>query len=311
MTQQPTTTPAVPILNAAAMREQAAAAPDWLVSGLVPSQAVVVLAGTPGVGKSFTALSWAARVAEGGDWFGRKCRQAGVVYVLGEGFRAFGRRVAAWEDAHGPLPESVGFLDGGRAGVDLCDAASVGRLIEQLRAFGSLGLVVLDTFSMLASVSNENDNAEVARAMRGASRIVEELGASVVLVHHVAKASGMVRGATSFRGNADAVVVAAPMGEGVPGFMLSTHGEDDGKQRDGEPTRVHGLAVVAPGVLGQQAEVVQRKAAGDQLAELMAGAAAPAQQRSQFPAPPPGLVGGPEATNEPGAGGSRGERSAP
>lgn len=263
--------PPIALVSAADLVALTGAEPDWLVGDLVPARSVVVLAGQPGIGKSFAALSWAACVAGGQDWFGRPTKAGGVVYVLGEGFGSFGRRVAAWQSGHGPVSDRLAFLDGTAAGVDLADPESVDLLIETVRGHDP-ELLILDTFSTLAHVQSENDNAEVARAMRGAHRVVQALGCSVILVHHVSKEAGKVRGATAFRGNADAVIVAAhDPGSSRGDFFLSTRGTDDGKQRDGEAVWLPGFCVAAPGVLTRPEEAAAHAQAVEGLEALMAG----------------------------------------
>lgn len=259
---------------ASELQAAAAAAPDWLISDLLPSASVVVLAGTPGVGKSMTALSWAGAVATGRDWYGHKVRRGPVVYVLGEGWSAFGRRVDAWESVHGSVGDDLSFIDGAAHGVDLANPASLAALIQQLVTDPPV-LVFLDTFAMLSGVNDENSNSEVGRAMRAAHQIVQAVGCSVVLVHHVSKGTGQVRGATAFRGNADAVIVAGReerKDDQLPSFFLSTRGDDDGKQRDGEAVRLAGFSVASPGVLARSQQLAATGAAADALAALGAAA---------------------------------------
>lgn len=226
--------------------------PVELIEDFVPSGGVMVLAGAPGLGKSFTALSWAAAIAEGSEWFGRRVRQAPVVYVLGEGWGGFGDRIAAWQKDNGrPMSEQVHFVNGVPLGVNLKDPDAVQQLIAQVEPVRP-GLIIVDTFSVLARVSNENDNAEVAAVMFNVNAIAQATGATVMLVHHVTKTTGSVRGASAFVGNADTVVVAGVDvrdGAASDGFMLSTEARHGGKQRDGEAKTLRGFKITWPGVL--------------------------------------------------------------
>lgn len=251
MTQQQQQQQPAFFVPGAQMKQIAKNRPVELIKGFVPSGGVMVLAGAPGLGKSFTALSWAAAIAEGGQWFGRAARQAPVVYVLGEGFGGFGSRVEAWETANGrPIPEDLWFVDGLTFDIDLKDSEKVQQLINAL-ALVQPGLVVFDTFSVLAHVTNENDNAEVAQVMANVNKIVRATGATAMLIHHVTKASRTVRGASAFVGNADTVVVATEdLGEKATGdFFLSTETSKGGKQRDGEARTLYGFSIDSPGVL--------------------------------------------------------------
>lgn len=257
------------------MKAIAAAEADDLIEGLLPSAGVVTFAGAPGIGKSFVALSWAAAIASGTPWIDRKVSGAyNVAYILGEGWRKFGRRVNAWEDVHGQLiPEGLRFIDGAGMGIDLADDDQVTEIIGRLQQMQA-GLVVVDTFAMLANIDSENDNAQVGRVMRSAARIMQQTGATVVIVHHVSKGQGLVRGAAAFRGNADSVILAQrSKTAGDSSFSLSTREEDDGKQRDGEPVKITGLRVMSPGVLSHsQGKQAASDAQDEQAAQLQAAA---------------------------------------
>lgn len=238
----------------AQMEEISKNRPAELIADVLPSMSVTVLAGAPGLGKSFVALSWAAAIAEGSDWFGHTVRQAPVVYVLGEGWGGFGRRIHAWEAANNrPMSNGVYFLNGAQHDINLKDSQSTEQLINQLRWINP-GLVIIDTFSMLAHVTNENDNAEVAQVMVNVNKIVQATGATVVLIHHVTKTTRSVRGAGAFVGNTDTVIIA-DRGINTVGsdsnFALTTDNELGGKRRDGTPTTLHGFYVAPSGVLSR------------------------------------------------------------
>ena len=225
--------------------------PPELINGFVPSSGVMVLAGAPGTGKSFTALSWAAAIAEGSQWFGRQTRKAPVVYVLGEGYSAFGERITAWKTTNGrEIPEDLLFMDGATLGIDLKAP------VEQLIGIFNLvkpGLIVFDTLSVLTRLTSENDNAEVSQVMANVHTIAQATGATAMVIHHTTKSTGSVRGASAFVGNADTVVVAAKeKNEGnaaTSTFLLSTSAQHGGKQRSGEPKMMSGFSIAAPGVL--------------------------------------------------------------
>ena len=209
----------------------------------------MVLAGAPGTGKSFTALSWAAAIAEGSPWFGKATRQASVLYVLGEGYAGFGSRVEAWETVNGrPMSNNIDFIDGLTYGASLKDPAAVQQLIGLINEVPT-GLVVFDTLSVLANLTNENDNAEVAQIMANVHTIAQGTGATVMVIHHTTKSTGSVRGASAFVGNSDTVVVAAKEKNDNSTFLLSTSAQHGGKQRDGEPRIMSGFSIAAPGVL--------------------------------------------------------------
>ncbi|WP_284327558.1 AAA family ATPase [Demequina litorisediminis] len=216
--------------------------PGWWVEGLLQQSSVAILAGEPGLGKSFTALSMAASIATGSDWFGQSVKQGSVLYVVGEGAESFGKRVAAWQDTNGEIPrDRMVFMD---RGVNLSREASVARVVEYVTEH-SIDLVILDTFSQLTSIDNENDASQVNKATKAAIQIRQARpGATVLLVHHVNKASGGVRGSSALRGNVDTVIVAK--GD-EKGFRLTTERSADGKQKDGKPVDLRGFHLVDAG----------------------------------------------------------------
>ena len=225
--------------------------PPELIDGFVPSGGVMVLAGAPATGKSFTALSWAAAIAEGSPWFGRATRQASVLYVLGEGFSGFGKRIKAWKTVNGrPMSNNIDFIDGLTYGASLKDPAAVQQLIGLINEVPT-GLVVFDTLSVLANLTNENDNAEVAQIMANVHTIAQATGATAMVIHHTTKSTGSVRGASAFVGNSDTVVVAAKEKNDNSTFLLSTSAQHGGKQRDGEPKIMSGFSIASPGVLSR------------------------------------------------------------
>ena len=260
--------------------------PADLIDGFVPSGSVMVLAGGPSTGKSFTALSWAAAIAEGIPWFGQQTRQAPVVYVLGEGYRRFGKRAKAWASVNGGhRPENVHFVDGLTYGINLKDPDSVQQLINAL-AYVQPGLVIFDTLSVLARLDSENDNSEVSQVMANVHTIAQATGATAMVIHHTTKSTGSVRGASAFVGNSDTVVVAAKEKKkdndgdtATSPFLLSTSAQHGGKQRDGEPKIMSGFSIAAPGVLthgsnGNSSTAPTDPNAADLKQRLIAGARA-------------------------------------
>ena len=70
--------------------------PEWLIDGVMPKQALGMLFGPSGHGKSFLALDMALSVATGREWFSHRSAQGQVIYVVAEGGRGMVKRVKAW-----------------------------------------------------------------------------------------------------------------------------------------------------------------------------------------------------------------------
>jgi hypothetical protein len=209
-------------------------APEWWVEGWFQKSTVGILAGQGGIGKSFLMLHFARCIAAGIDAFGRSVRKGNVLYVAAEGAGAFGARVRAWDAWHGspPLGSRMHYLE---AGVNLSSPESV-EALKAVMVSQEIDFLILDTFSQLAAIDSENDAAQIAKVLKTAKDIRDvRPGSTVVLVHHVNKAGGQVRGSSAFRDNVDTLITAKGDEDG---FHLSTLSSDYGKQKDGEGEKV-------------------------------------------------------------------------
>lgn len=184
--------------------------PKMLVETLLPAGGVALLAGEPGIGKSFFALNLAHSIGLGQPFFGLKVHTgreeetAPVAYVLGEGFHGFGRRVKRLrEETDADLSEIGGVLTVERA--NLADTETQDDLVDELDTLHPR-FIVFDTFSSLFHVTSENDNAEVAQLMTFFDYLAQRYEATVLVVHHISKVGKTVRGASAFIGNVDTVI---------------------------------------------------------------------------------------------------------
>lgn len=232
------------IYSEAGLEELARRQPDMLIQGLLPSVGVTLLAGEPGLGKSFLALSMAHAVSTGLPWCGRKINGGPIAYVMGEGANFFGRRTEKLRETSGAgFDEKSQFIDA--TGSDLSRLADQQELAQILQAIKPR-LVVIDTLSALYTMTSENDNAEMARAMQVLGSMSSALECSVLVIHHVTKSTGVVRGASALVGNVDAVIMmksSAKKDGAIPDFYISTQHADGGKMRDAKPVFIDGFAI--------------------------------------------------------------------
>lgn len=176
--------------------------PDPLVKGLLMMDSLAWVYGDPGSGKSFVALDWAAHVATGAPWWGRRVHQGPVLYIAAEGMSGLPRRVRAWESYHGMrarglhiLPEAVQLM-----GVGEVDAVT--QVATELKP----ALIVVDTQARVTVGADENTAQEMSRFVKALDTIREATGACVLVVHHKPRGGDNLRGSNSIDGAAQTVI---------------------------------------------------------------------------------------------------------
>jgi len=152
---------------------------EWLIEGILPKGAVILLSGREGSMKSWVAMRWAHAVAEGQPWLGRPCQQGPVLYLDGEMPPAL-------------LQKRLRLGIGGSQHLHIWSWADQGtfpvhlegpHLIEAAR---SHSLIVVDTLRRFMSGFQENSADDMAKV----SQMLRELtrhGATVLVLHHAPK----------------------------------------------------------------------------------------------------------------------------
>ncbi len=175
-----------------------------IVKGLVGRGEIITEVGESGVKKTFIAAKLAFCVAAGIEFHGRPVDQTGVLMVTGEGIRGANKRLAALRkllDSDEEIPLAISqapapILGGEDRLVELIGSAEA--------AMGSeVGLVIFDTFSTNFGNGDEDNNRDMARAMRAIREVIGDQR-TALLVHHPGHgAKDRERGAYSLIGNAD------------------------------------------------------------------------------------------------------------
>ena len=152
----------------------------WLVSPLIYQGGVTLISGPPKAGKS-TLAAQIQRCSETGDLFLDAVVIPGpVLLVTEEGGVAVGWKVAGLTD------------------LDIYDRrASAGETFEATLTKISVwcdahprAVVFIDTLSIWAGISDENDASKVTAAVALVMRLAQEQDVAVVLVHHSRKTGG-------------------------------------------------------------------------------------------------------------------------
>ena len=184
----------------------------WLVKGWLQEQALIMVHGPSGGGKTFVVLDWCLRMASGmPDWNGNRVKAASVVYLAGEGHHGLRGRVAAWKHHHqsGPLKMWLS-----RSGCDLNTPAGYMQVVEHLRGLPEPPqLIVVDTLHRF--LAGDENSAQDAKTMLDAcAGLMREFGAAVILVHHTGVGEGAqhrARGSSAWRGALDQEISVTPL----------------------------------------------------------------------------------------------------
>lgn len=195
---------------------------NWLFKNLLLGGVFGIAYGPPGCGKSFlisdAALHGAASKFVPGEgrplWFGYRGRQFGTVYVVAEGRDDFEIRLHAWREAHNvPKDEFIPFaflptsVDMRSNDVDtnklVQDIAGLSAEMER-RSGVRCELVVIDTVARVLAGGNENASEVMSAFVRNCGRLQEQVGVTVLGVHHGGKEAGRgPRGHEALHGAAD------------------------------------------------------------------------------------------------------------
>ena len=200
---------------------------DWLVDGWLQSQALIMVHGPSGGGKTFLVLDWCMHVAAGmPNWLGTRVEGGPVVYLAGEGHHGLKGRVAAWMAHHGVVPLDMWLS---RSGCDLNQPAGYCKVVDELTAQGvSPRLIVVDTLHRF--LSGDENSAQDAKTMLDACNgLMAHFNCSVLLVHHTGvseEAQHRARGSSAWRGALDIEISVVPGKDDLPIQVIQRKSKD-------------------------------------------------------------------------------------
>lgn len=172
---------------------------EWLIKHVIPSRGLVVVYGDPGSGKSFYVLDMVCHVARGVAWNGKKTKQRTIAYIAAEGVQGFSNRLAAYAKGHSVDLSAIPLYVHGGSFILKQQMLEASDLVNKLE---DVGIVVIDTLAAVTPGSNENTSEEMGAAIDAAQRIIENTGATVILIHHSNK-GGDIRGWSGLKGAVD------------------------------------------------------------------------------------------------------------
>lgn len=178
---------------------------QWLVERYIEANAMVILFGEPGVGKSFIALDMACSIATGEAWQGFPVKQGPVFYIAGEGHAGIGRRLGAWCKYRGV---KLGSIHVSTTAAPLTEWEAVKQVMRGIKAkvdqYGVPALIVVDTLARNFGGLDENSNKDMGLFVQHMDRLKYELQTTVLIVHHTGQGNkDRARGASALKGAVD------------------------------------------------------------------------------------------------------------
>lgn len=189
----------------------------WLIKGWIQRDALIMVHGPSGGGKTFCVLDWCLRIASHqSTWMDKKIHGGPVVYLAGEGHHGLKGRVAAWIQHNQPAIEPKMWLS--KSGCDLNTAEGYSQVEEQISELPEApALIVVDTLHRF--LHGDENSAQDAKTMLDAcGGIMERFQCSVLLVHHTGvsdESQHRARGSSAWRGALDIEISVKPTDGGM------------------------------------------------------------------------------------------------
>jgi hypothetical protein len=199
---------------------------DYLVPDLIARGTISLWAGVGGGGKSFVAQSLALAVATGGTFLGRKCQQTPVLYL-------------DYENPAFSVRDRLDLMGGERSTPNLYvwgtwlqeQPPQIGNELLLAISKQSKPLIIVDPLRFAHGL-DENDSTVMVEVMLRL-RDCKAVGATVIILHHLAKAEGSTfRGSTAIRDHSD-IAFVQELSEQTGLITLKGN-----KNRFGEPVQV-------------------------------------------------------------------------
>lgn len=181
----------------------------WLVDDYLEQDALVVMFGPPGEGKSFIALDLACCIATGREFHGHETKPGAVFYIAGEGHNGIARRIWGWAEHNECSLSGVPLYvsDGATDLATVINAARVAEAVQQLADTTGKHptLIVIDTLARNFG-GDENSATDVGNFVRHVDAYLRhKWKATTLIVHHSGKDGGRgARGSSALKCAADA-----------------------------------------------------------------------------------------------------------
>lgn len=228
---------------------------SWLVKRWIQENALIMVHGPSGGGKTFVVLDWMLHMAAGlPTWSDNKVKPSAVVYLAGEGHQGLRGRVAAWKHKHQNKSLKMWIS---KSGCDLNTPEGYQKAADQIRMLPHPpSIIVVDTLHRFL-LGDENSAQDAKTMLDACAALMREFNCSVLLVHHTGvseEAQHRARGSSAWRGALDIEISIVPAKDGQPLEIVQR------KQKDGElaePLYARIEGIVIPGWFDEDGEPVK------------------------------------------------------
>jgi len=225
---------------------------NWLVKGWIQDDALMMVHGAPGSGKTFLVLDWCMSIAYGREWMGCRTKQGPIAYLAGEGHKGLMKRFAGWVAYNGVEADNRVVVS--RSGTDLDTPHGLMEVMNHLREMEeSPSIIVIDTLHRF--LSGDENRAQDTRAMlQSCAALMDEFSCSVMLVHHTGVAQDAqrrARGSSAWKGALD-IEVSVTKGKNDTIEVRCTKSKDD---REPSPVWIDLAGIDVPGWVNEDGDI--------------------------------------------------------
>lgn len=200
---------------------------SWLVKHWIQENALVMVHGPSGGGKTFVVLDWCLRMAaNSGHWGECKVKPGTVVYLAGEGHHGLRGRIAAWKHHHQSNGLDMWLSKGG------CDLNTPAGYISTVGHIRTLSkppkVIVVDTLHRFL-LGDENSAQDAKTMLDACNALMNEFNCTVILVHHTGvseEAQHRARGSSAWRGALDIEISIVPAKDDSPMEIIQRKSKD-------------------------------------------------------------------------------------
>ena len=199
----------------------------WFVKNWIQQEALIMVHGPSGGGKTFAVLDWCLRMGSGmDDWMGHKVKPAKIVYLAGEGHQGLRGRIAAWKHYNKASKLQMWLSKDG------CDLNTIGGLKRVIDSIAALDIIpdvlVIDTLHRFL-VGDENSSQDAKTMLDACAALMIKFKCSVILVHHTGnsdEAQHRARGSSAWKGALDIEISIVPAKGDTPMQIVQRKSKD-------------------------------------------------------------------------------------